>query len=315
MKPNQGRGKNIERTQWVTEITSDAVRHFAWGIGDNNPLWVDQDYELASGLTKTIAPPSFTYAIDETTVAPGLHGYERHYEKVEWEWFQRLELGDQITSQSRSIREERDSSADVIWQHGETLFNCNHKGLVAKANVVTRRDKKQLVTVDEREEINYTPAELSKIEETIIGEESRGYLPRHWEGVSVGDSVGVITKGPLSIMDIVAWCAGTMGSPDGQQGYSSGGLDDQTATGPQLAAWIIHLLTNWMGDGGFLHTLSVNFSGLPSLGSTTTISGNVSSVFTNKNKSFCEIDITCLLQNGEEIANGNALIQLPSSKG
>ena len=41
-----------------------------------------------------------------------------------------------------------------------------------------------------------------------------------------------------------------MGSPDDPQGFSSGGLDDQAATGPQLASWVVHLLTNWMGDSG-----------------------------------------------------------------
>ena len=115
-------------------------------------------------------------------------------------------------------------------------------------------------------------------------------------------------------MDIVAWCAGTMGSPDTQKGFSTGGLDDQTATGPQLAAWVMHLLTNWMGDNGFLHELTVTFSGLPSLGSTTTISGSISSTFMDENKYFCEITFTCLLQNGELIANGIALIEVPNSK-
>ena len=314
MKLKKGVVKDLGRTSWVSEVTTDAVRHFAWGIGDNNPLWVDQDYGPPSGLTTAIAPPSFAYAVDETSVAPGLDGYERHYEKVKWEWFQRLEIGDRISAEYKILGEDHDSATDVIWQYGETSFHCRGKGVVAKAKVTTRRDKKEATPVDERDEIKYTSEELSIIEDTILHEKCRGSSPRYWEGVSVGDPVGTVTKGPLSIMDIVAWCAGTMGSPDSQKGYSAGGLDDQTATGPQLAAWVMHLLTNWMGDDGFLHALTVTFSGLPLLGSTTTISGNVSSTFVEENKYFCDISFTCLQQNGEVIANGNALIEVPASK-
>jgi len=314
LKPKKGVEKDLGRTSWVSKVTTDAVRHFAWGIGDNNPLWVDEDYGPPSGLTKTIAPPSFAYAVDETSVAPGLEGYERHYEKVKWEWFKRLEIGDRISAESKILGEDHHSAFDVIWQHGETSFHCSTKGVVAKAIVTTRRDKKEITPVDERDEIKYTPAELSEIEETILNEKCRGSSPRYWEGVSLGDPLGTVTKGPLSIMDIVAWCAGTMGSPETQKGFSTGGLDDQTATGPQLAAWVMHLLTNWMGDDGFLHELTVTFSGLPSLGSTTTISGSVFSTFIEDNKHFCAIDFICLLQNGELIANGKALIEVPTRK-
>ncbi len=313
MKPNSGVAKDLGRPQWVTEVTSDAVKHFAWGIGDNNPLWIDQEDGAASEVLTSIAPPSFAYAVDETTVAPGLEGYERHYESVKWEWYHRLELGDRITSESIALGEDHDSARDVIWQHGETVFHCRGKGIIAKAKVTIRRDKKELTPVDERNEIKYSPEELSEIEEAVLQEKCRGSSPRYWEGVSVGDPLGTITKGPLSIMDIVAWCAGTMGSPDNRDSFSTGGLDDQAATGPQLAAWTTNLLTNWMGDEGFLHELTVTFSGLPFLGSTTTISGSVASASINEGKYLCEVAITCLLQNGDEIANGSALIELPSS--
>ena len=104
-----------------------------------------------------------------------------------------------------------------------------------------------------------------------------------------------------------------MGSPDGPQGFSSGGLDAQAATGPQLASWIVHLLTNWMGDSGVLHTLTVNFSGVPFLGSTTKIGGTISKKFSDGNDQFCEIDVDCQLQNEEIIASGQAVIQLPTN--
>ncbi|MED5265353.1 MAG: MaoC family dehydratase N-terminal domain-containing protein [Actinomycetota bacterium] len=316
MKHNEGLLReegHLSRPQWVSEVTSDAVRHFAWGIGDNNPLWVDPDYGLASVWETTLAPPSFAYAIDETTVAPGMPDYERHYERVEWEWFHQFELGDRVTSETKFLDEEHDQRADVTRQRGEIFFRSADKGLVARAIVTTRRDRIPLKRIDDRDEIRYDPEELSQIEEDILSEKIRGAISRHPGDVAEGDGVGTITKGPISIMDIVAWCAGTTGSPDDPQGFASGGLDDQAATGPQLASWVVHLLTNWMGDSGVLHTLTVNFSGLPLLGSTTTIGGTITRKFSHGNDQFCEIDVECRLQNDEIIARGRAVVQLPTN--
>ena len=65
-------------------MTYDAIKHFVWGIGDDNPLWA------------TSAPPSFVYAIDETTIAPGYKDHQRHYESVILEWFQPFTIGEKI---------------------------------------------------------------------------------------------------------------------------------------------------------------------------------------------------------------------------
>ena len=31
---------------WVTEAALDSIRHYAYGIGDDNPLWTDPDYAV-----------------------------------------------------------------------------------------------------------------------------------------------------------------------------------------------------------------------------------------------------------------------------
>ena len=39
-------GMPVEETlePWCTEATRDSIRHWAHGIGDDNPLWCDPDY-------------------------------------------------------------------------------------------------------------------------------------------------------------------------------------------------------------------------------------------------------------------------------
>ena len=59
-----------DRMRWIETATRDAIRHFAWGIGDNNPLWLDTQYAAQSPYGGIVAPPCILYALDGTVVAP-----------------------------------------------------------------------------------------------------------------------------------------------------------------------------------------------------------------------------------------------------
>src|SRR6516164_673461 len=37
-------GQEFRIEQWNYEASRDVVRHYAWGIGDDNPLWCDPAY-------------------------------------------------------------------------------------------------------------------------------------------------------------------------------------------------------------------------------------------------------------------------------
>ena len=51
-----------EPEPWCHEATRDNIRHYAHGIGDDNPLWCDPEYAEASSHGGLIAPPSFLFA-------------------------------------------------------------------------------------------------------------------------------------------------------------------------------------------------------------------------------------------------------------
>ena len=44
---------------WNYEATRDAIRHYAHGIGDDNPLWTDPDYAERTKFKAIVALPSF----------------------------------------------------------------------------------------------------------------------------------------------------------------------------------------------------------------------------------------------------------------
>ena len=54
--------------QFNTEATADAIRHFALGRGDDNPLYCDKQYATNSRFGDLIAPNTFVF-----TVSKGLY--------------------------------------------------------------------------------------------------------------------------------------------------------------------------------------------------------------------------------------------------
>ena len=44
---------------WCYEATRDNIRHWAHGIGDDNPLWCDPAYASKTQYGRVVAPPSF----------------------------------------------------------------------------------------------------------------------------------------------------------------------------------------------------------------------------------------------------------------
>src|SRR5579862_431265 len=46
-------------TTWNEEATRDGIRHYAYGFGDDNPLWCDPAHAGATRWGGIIAPPGF----------------------------------------------------------------------------------------------------------------------------------------------------------------------------------------------------------------------------------------------------------------
>lgn len=44
-----------EREQWNTSVTAGAIRHYAYGISDDNPLWIDSEYAGKSSFGQLVA--------------------------------------------------------------------------------------------------------------------------------------------------------------------------------------------------------------------------------------------------------------------
>jgi hypothetical protein len=286
---------------WVSTVTPDAVRHYTWGVGDSNPLW-----------GASVAPPCFLYAVDETTVAPGYSDRRRIYRAVRWTFFDRIPVGADITAAAELV--EQTAQGEDLVQRGRVSFQTKKGARLAVANVECLRTTHAVTLAEDRPEIRYSGEQLADIERTILAEQRRGDASRFWEDLRGDEILGPLLKGPLSIMDVVAWSAATSGVTNSDDDFSEGGLHAETATGPELVSWIVQLATDWMGDDGFLHQLSLTLQECPPLGTTTTIEGRVVEVTPVGGQMAAIVALAARDQDGQSLAQGSATIILPSKE-
>lgn len=348
-----------DRMQWVEEASRDAIRHFAWGIGDNNPLWLDRDYAGASRWGTIIAPPCFLYAVDYTVVAPKLPGVQWIYAGTDWTWYDVVRLGDRFDVHAAFTgQREKTGRTFTRWvlQTGEIEYRTVDGARVGVAQGhCARTPRKHTESVDEAEITasggrRYTSEQLEEIERQVLAEAPTGSTPRYWEDVSVGDVIAPVVKGPLSIIDIVAWYSATQGAQPyggvhgnavryrqrhadyhvnettGAKDFAGRGhLEAQTGQdvgmggtydiGPQRISWAGHMLSNWLSDHGFLHRLDASVRAPNLVGDTTWWHGEVTNAWVEDGHHLVALNIWAVNQREERTAWGTAVAVLPSRAG
>jgi acyl dehydratase len=346
-------GVPADRTRqwWNTVATNDAIRHFAWGMGDDNPLWLDEKYAENSVLACLTAPGSFLCSIDSGFVLVGFEGLARLFAGAEWEWFDRIRVSDSITARA-TIRGHREvigkKGGRMILQTSETDY-WNQRG-DRVANMVCHSFRTERIRAGGQ--LNYVPRryeysaeELNRIQKAVLSEKVRGGETRFWEDVAIGDRVGPLVKGPLTLTDMICWYGGAgphgrrphrlawkelFANPDfyyesssaGHEFSERGHYDPAMAAqlgmpgpydnGNQRTAWLGHLITDWMGDAGFLQKLESR-TPLPNVfGDTTWITGEV--IMKEEGKEgdgSVVIDISGHNQLDELSTSGTAVVILP----
>src|ERR1700722_3771511 len=333
------------------------IRRWAhYSVGDDNPLWSDHEYAMRSRWGCVIAPPTFLYSVDTTIVAPGFPGIQWIYGGTRWENFRPVRVGDRITARARLIRVDKKSgkhARSLVIQTGEILYFNQRDELVSRAEsdvlrVPRMRSSTGLVGFDERRERGrhrYTEEEIEEVRVAYLGETRRGSEPRYWEDVSLGDDLGRLPKGPLTLVDVVAFYVGRRNTyPPMKLAFAererhpanvyvspttgipvhpaAGHIDDEIAhevgmPGPydqgwMRANWMGHLVTNWAGDDAFLRKLSVRLS-IPNLvGDLTWCRGTVVGKRHENGEYLVDVECSGTNENGELNTISTATIRLVS---
>ncbi len=91
-------GTKLRIENQFNELASrDAIRKFADGTGDPNPLWRDNEYARSSVYNSIVAPPSWVNSVLPTWVLQGLPGVHALHTSTDWEFYRPVIVNDRIT--------------------------------------------------------------------------------------------------------------------------------------------------------------------------------------------------------------------------
>ncbi|TVR05761.1 MAG: hypothetical protein EA385_17365, partial [Salinarimonadaceae bacterium] len=210
-------GEKLRIHQWVHEASIDTIRHYAHGLGDDNPLWCDEAYGAKSPHGSIVAPPTFPYAVWPAGVGCGFPALQVFHAGGRWEIKRYIRLGERLTVDARlaDIRKLKGKRAGVmLLQTGKVTYSTTDGEVVAQHESRSFR----VPEPSGGEGLKYTPraqvwteAELDEMEAEILAQTRQGAEPLYWDDVAVGDAVPSRLKGPLDIATIVSYYAGNVG--------------------------------------------------------------------------------------------------------
>ncbi len=206
---------------WCFEATRDNIRHYAHGIGDDNPLWCEPDYASHTRYNGVIALPSFLFATSRIAsgYVGGLPGVHAMWAGANWIWHQPVHRNDEISTESHLkdlVEHETQFSGRAIQQIYHVDF-YNHDGaLVAECDswcFRTERDSAReqgtKYTIEKsRAEKRYSKQELDEIFSYYENESIRGSKPRFFEDTNVGEKLPRMVKGPMTVTGFIAYAQG-----------------------------------------------------------------------------------------------------------
>jgi len=337
-------GKEIRRPEPYLEVASrDAIRHWAHGIGDRNPLWA----------AARLAPPTILFAMDRIVsgYVTGLPGIHAMYAGTDFRWRRAVREGDRVLGRSVLLDLEEKASTfarRAIRQTYRTTFVDDAEAIVCEADswcFRTERDTaRELQKYRALEPHRYAPEEIERIRRAYAGEAIRGAAPRYWEDVTVGEPLPEVVKGPLTVTSVIAFVQGwgslyvrahglafdlferhpalgipnEFGVPEPPERVHwdadlarAVGVPAPYDYGPERVAWLGHLVTNWMGDAGTLARLNVQVRRHNLIGDTTWCRGRVAAKTVLEARGEVTLDLVAVNQRDETIAQGQAVVVLP----
>ena len=206
---------------WCYEATRDNIRHYAHGIGDDNPLWCDPDYAAKSKYGGIIALPSFLFSTSRIVsgYVGGLPGVHAMWSGADWEWHKPVNRNDTIRTEAylKDLVEHQTKFAGrAVQQTYHVDFFNQHGDKVAEADswcFRTERDHareqgSKYKEVRAKAPRRYTTEEIQEAYKLYAKEEVRGSTPRYWEDVKEGEALPTMFKGPMTVTGFIAYAQG-----------------------------------------------------------------------------------------------------------
>ena len=355
-------GKEYVANGWITEATVDAIRHFAEGIGDDNPLHLDPAYAAKSRFGGIIAPPTFLdvfsnrgFESDDGFSRGPIEGLFGLWAADIWEFQRPVRVGDKVkpTFSLAGLRERPSKFGGVAYEQTEqTKFHDQRGQQLATYRVLRfnfeRSKAREQAKYADLEPYRYSDEEIEAIQRAYEQEPAnrRGDRPRYAEDVSAGDELPALVKGPVTLTQLIgfvlgwgsAYCAANrmghqfakkrpkavlinreLNVPDNVEGAhwdlnlaKESGYPWTYDFGGMRTAWTAHLLSDWIGDDGWLKRLEVQIRRPNIIGDTQWMHGKVKAVRNEGGEALVDVDVWAQSQRNETTAVGQATVSLPT---
>lgn len=253
--------------------------------------------------------------------------------------------GDYVEKRSEFTgRTVLDYTCDETWNQNNELVarRCNYSIRGGRQNTWGERKK-----YAEIEPQRYTEEELEKIWADYERMEIRGAEPRYWEDVNIDDELTPTVYGPLTVTDMLAsasavglqmtgslafkaaynlrktnprmWMLNEAGIPDVIEAVHWDPWIARTTGNPmpydygtQRMAFTTHVITNWMGDDGWLRMMESQIRRFVYIGDTEWAKGRVTGKRQENGESIVELEVWMEDQRGRVTAPSRAEVLLPS---
>lgn len=217
-------GVKIEKTvePWCYEATRDNIRHYAHGIGDDNPLWCDPEYAKTTKYGDVIALPSFLFATSRiiSGYVGGLAGVHAMWSGADWTWHKPIARNTEVKTEAwlKDLVEHDTRFAGRAVQQIYTVnfYDAATGDLLAEADSwcfrtdrdYAREKGTKYTEARAREPRRYSDEELAEFTRHYESETVRGAEPRYWDDVAEGDTLPTMVKGPMTVTGFIAYAQG-----------------------------------------------------------------------------------------------------------
>ena len=346
--------------------TVDNIRNWSHGCGDDNPLFCDPEYASGTRWGGVIAPGMMIGSVNAPMLGDKTPEEIRQLRKSlfrgvhvfvsgsTWDFYRPLRPGDTVYSyngdETCEVKDSEFAGRSVIKVRKDVKMNQRGE-VVAVYRILSilteRKTAKKKGKYAEIKPATYTDEDIAEIDKVYAAEEVRGSETRYFDDVNVGDSLGKMAKGPLTVTDVICFHSGgygfvpyaptvgrlahknrqriapfyiknEYGIPDVAQRLHWDPLWAQAIGNPMAydygvmrENYLFHYLSDWAGDDGIITHVHDEIRKFNYIGDTQMITGEVVGKREENGQYLVDVKATFVNQRGDETVRATATIALP----
>lgn len=352
--------------EYIQTATTDNIRNFSYGVGNDNPLHCDPEYAASTRWGSVVAPGMMAGIINSPMKGDPAPDHIKSLRKSlwkgihvfvsgsKWDFYRPIYPGDTLYSytgdETSEVKQSEFSGRSVINvrrdvkvnQRGEVVAVYRMLKILTERKKAAKKGKYKSI-----EPASYTDEDIAAIDEVYANEVVRGADTRYFEDVNIGDNLGKMAKGPLTVTDVVCFHSGGYGfvpyAPTvGRIAYKNRqripafyvkneqGIPDVAqrlhwdpkwaqAIGNPMAYdygvmrenYLYHYLSDWAGDDGLVTHIHDEVRKFNYMGDVQYITGEVTGKREENGQSLIDVEVLFTNQRGEETLKATATIVLP----